>query len=89
VNFYASANTDLDTGLDFAALRAVEDNDVQVLVFGFESCEAALRVNYNPFFSDASGLSLASSLRTAERALVHLSAQETPSDRVARGRYPA
>ncbi|MDQ1453249.1 MAG: trimeric autotransporter adhesin, partial [Acidobacteriaceae bacterium] len=53
VNFYTAANTDLDTGLDFAALRAVEDNNVQVLVFGFESCEATLGVTYNPFFSDA------------------------------------
>ncbi|HEX6494384.1 MAG TPA: Ig-like domain repeat protein [Acidobacteriaceae bacterium] len=53
VNFYTAANTDLDTGVDFAALRAVEDNDVQVLLFGFESCEATLGVNLNPFFSDA------------------------------------
>ena len=42
VNFYTAATTDLDTGLDFAAIRAVQDNEVQVLVFGFEGCEANL-----------------------------------------------
>ena len=53
VIFYTAADTDLDTGLDFAALRAVEDNNVQVLLFGFESCEANLGANLNPFFADA------------------------------------
>ncbi len=53
VLFYTAADTDLDTGLDFAALRAVEDNNVQVLLFGFESCEANLGADLNPFFSDA------------------------------------
>ena len=53
VMFYTAADTDLDTGLDFATLRAVEDNNVQVLLFGFESCEANLGANLNPFFADA------------------------------------
>lgn len=51
VTFYTAADTDLDTGVDFATLRALEDNNVQVLLFGFESCEATLGVNFNPFFA--------------------------------------
>ena len=47
VNLYTAATTDLDTGLDFAAIRAVQDNEVQVLVFGFESCEANLGSSIN------------------------------------------
>ena len=47
VNFYTAATTDLDTGLDFAAIRAVQDNEVQVLVFGFEGCEANLGPSVN------------------------------------------
>ena len=47
VNLYTAATTDLDTGLDFAAIRAVQDNDVQVLVFGFEGCEANLSPSVN------------------------------------------
>ncbi|HEY3988600.1 MAG TPA: Ig-like domain repeat protein [Acidobacteriaceae bacterium] len=53
VNFYTSATTDLDTGIDFATLRAVEDNNVQVLVFGFEGCEANLGAGFNLFFDNA------------------------------------
>lgn len=48
VNLYTAADTDLDTGFDFALLRAVNDNNAQVLVFGFESCEAALGPDFNP-----------------------------------------
>ncbi|MGA9717097.1 MAG: Ig-like domain repeat protein [Acidobacteriaceae bacterium] len=51
VMFYTAADTDLDTGLDFASLRAVEDNNVQVLLFGFEGCEANLGADFNPFFA--------------------------------------
>jgi subtilase family serine protease len=40
--YYTSATTDYDTGLNFALLRAVEDNQVQVLVIGYQSCEFAL-----------------------------------------------
>lgn len=39
LNYYTSATTDYDTGLDFAIIRAVEDNSVQVLAIGFQSCE--------------------------------------------------
>ncbi len=42
VNVYTSATTLLDSGLDFAAIRALEDNTAQVLVFGYEACEADL-----------------------------------------------
>jgi trimeric autotransporter adhesin len=50
VNLYTSADTDLDTGMIFATLRALVDDDVQVLVFGFESCEANLGPVFNSFF---------------------------------------
>jgi hypothetical protein len=53
VNLYTSANTDLDTGLDFATIRALDDNSVQVLVFGFEGCEANLGPNINLLFDNA------------------------------------
>jgi trimeric autotransporter adhesin len=53
VNLYTSANTDLDTGLDFAAIRAVEDNEVQVLVFGFQGCEANLGPDIDFLIGDA------------------------------------
>lgn len=52
VNFYTAATTDLDTGLDFATLRAVDDNESQVLVFGFEGCEANLGPSVNFMFGD-------------------------------------
>ena len=55
VNLYTSADTDLDTGMIFATIRAVEDNDVQVLVFGFESCEANLGPIINSSLRGASG----------------------------------
>jgi hypothetical protein len=42
IYYYTSATTDYDTGLDFALIRAVTDNHVQVLVLGFQSCETAL-----------------------------------------------
>ncbi|MGI8773028.1 MAG: Ig-like domain repeat protein [Acidobacteriaceae bacterium] len=47
VNYYVSGASDpaqgvVGTGIDFATIRAVEDNAVQVLEFGFQSCEAAL-----------------------------------------------
>jgi subtilase family serine protease len=42
IYYYTSATTDYDTGLDFALIRAVTDNHIQVLVLGFQSCETAL-----------------------------------------------
>lgn len=52
VNYYTAASTDLDTGVDFAAIRAVVDNNVQVLLFGFESCESALGPDFNSMIGD-------------------------------------
>jgi Pro-kumamolisin, activation domain/Bacterial Ig-like domain (group 3) len=52
VNYYVSSSVaNIDTGLHFAALRAILDNTVQVLVFPFESCEANLGTVYNALFS--------------------------------------
>jgi trimeric autotransporter adhesin len=42
IYYYTSATTDYDSGLFFALLRAVADNQVQVLLNGFQSCEAAI-----------------------------------------------
>jgi hypothetical protein len=42
IYYYTSATTDYDTGIDFALIRAVADNQVQVLVIGFQSCETAI-----------------------------------------------
>lgn len=47
VNYYVSGESDPDqgvvgTGIDFATIRAVNDNAVQVLEFGLDNCEAAL-----------------------------------------------
>ncbi len=42
VYYYISATTDYDTGMDFALIRAVEDNQVQVLVNGYQVCEQNL-----------------------------------------------
>src|SRR5579859_4265895 len=40
--YYTSATTDYDTGLNFALLRAIDDNQIQVLVNGYQSCESTL-----------------------------------------------
>ena len=42
LNYYTSATTDYDTGLDFAIIRALEDNTVQVLAIGFQTCETSI-----------------------------------------------
>ncbi len=44
INVYTAADTDLSPGIDLASVRAVEDNTVNVLVFGYEGCEA----NFTP-----------------------------------------
>jgi subtilase family serine protease len=49
LNYYVSATTDYDTGLDFAMIRAVDDDAVSVLAFGFQSCEATLGATSNAF----------------------------------------
>lgn len=50
VNFYTSATTQMDTGINFATIRALEDNAVQVLVFGYEQCEANLGADNTLFY---------------------------------------
>jgi hypothetical protein len=42
IYYYTSATTDYDSGIDFALIRAVEDNQVQVLLNGFQECESAI-----------------------------------------------
>ena len=42
IYYYTSATTDYDSGIYFALLRAVEDNQVQVLLNGFQECESAI-----------------------------------------------
>jgi trimeric autotransporter adhesin len=42
IYYYTSATTDYDTGLDFALVRAIADNKVQVLLIGFQTCETAI-----------------------------------------------
>ena len=51
VYVYTAADTDLDTGLDFATLRALDDNVAQVLIFGFENCEANMPAGLHDFFN--------------------------------------
>jgi hypothetical protein len=51
--YYTSATTDYDTGLDFAIIRAIEDNAVSVLAFGFQTCEATLTTDLNSFISQS------------------------------------
>ena len=54
LNYYTSASTDLASGLNFAFLRAVDDNRIQVLVLSQESCEANLGANVNSFLNAVS-----------------------------------
>jgi Pro-kumamolisin, activation domain/Bacterial Ig-like domain (group 3) len=42
IYYYTSATTDYDSGIYFALLRAVADNQVQVLLNGFQQCETAI-----------------------------------------------
>ena len=47
INYYVSADTDYDNGLNFAIIRAVDDNAISVLSLGFQNCEANLGPNTN------------------------------------------
>lgn len=42
IYYYTSGTTDYDTGLNFALIRAIADNHVQVLLIGFQACETAI-----------------------------------------------
>ena len=53
INYYVSADTDYDTGLNFAIIRAVDDNAVSVLSLGFQSCEANLGPINNSLVGDS------------------------------------
>lgn len=50
-NLYTSATTDYDTGFDFAAIRAVTDDAVNILDFGFLTCESSLGAAASQFVS--------------------------------------
>ncbi len=47
--YYGSGDTDYDTGIDFAVIRAVQDNAASVLVTSAQSCESALGASGNYF----------------------------------------
>lgn len=47
LNYYVAGGTDQDTGEDFALLRALADNQVQVMLLGFQQCEAFLNSGNN------------------------------------------
>ena len=47
--YYASGTTDYDTGIDFAVIRAVQDNVASVLVTSAQNCESALGASGNYF----------------------------------------
>ncbi len=51
--YYASADTDYDTGMDFAIIRAVEDNAVSVLAIGAQTCEANIGATGNNLIGSA------------------------------------
>jgi subtilase family serine protease len=51
--YYVSATTTYDTGLDFAIIRAVEDDEVSILTIGFQSCEATAGASLNYFIAAA------------------------------------
>jgi hypothetical protein len=51
VNLYTSATTDYDTGFDFATVRAVGDDTVNIIDFGFLNCESSLGASGNEFVS--------------------------------------
>ena len=53
LTLYTSATTDYDTGLDFAIIRAVDDDAVNVLEIGASECEANLGDAANEFLSTA------------------------------------
>jgi subtilase family serine protease len=51
INYYTSASTDLGTGVNYALIRAVDDDAVQVLLLSQESCEANLGATFNAFIN--------------------------------------
>ena len=53
IYYYNSATTDYDSGIFFALLRALADNQVQVLLNGFQSCETAIGAGAMQLVNDA------------------------------------
>ena len=53
ITLYTSATTDFDTGIDFAIIRAVDDDVVNVLNIGVSTCEASLGATGNAFLTAA------------------------------------
>ena len=52
IYFYASADTDLTSGLFDAALRAIDDNVVSILSMSFGACESGLGTSANQFANE-------------------------------------
>jgi hypothetical protein len=53
IYYYNSATTDYDSGIFFALLRALSDNQVQVLLNGYQSCETAIGAGAMQLVNDA------------------------------------
>jgi subtilase family serine protease len=53
IYYYTSATTDYDSGIFFALLRALADNQVQVLLNGFQSCEKTIGAGAMQLVNDA------------------------------------
>ena len=53
LTLYTSATTDFDTGLNFAIIRAVDDDTANVLEIGASECEANLGSAGNQFLNNA------------------------------------
>ncbi len=51
VLLYTAADTNVDSGLNLALVRAVDDNLADVLVVGHEACESALGTGGNAFYN--------------------------------------
>lgn len=52
INFYTAADTDLQSGLFLAMVRAVDDNAVSILNVSFGECEPNLGAAYNAFMDE-------------------------------------
>jgi hypothetical protein len=55
INYYSAASTDLTDGLQLAALRAIDDNQVSILSVSYGNCEAELGVSGNQLFAELWG----------------------------------
>ena len=53
INYYTSASSDPAGGVNFALIRAINDDAVQVLILTQENCEANLGITDNDFLNNA------------------------------------